>query len=161
MKPPWKYLAQLMSRQRSPDTADEKSAPEDLVAVPASIEGEIDAKTPVLQPEPPKAEVTEEPEQSNSDPQGQGSAGEAAAKLPKLRQTRLKTAKKGRGGSVFEIAVNTSNVPVPATSSPPGSLSDEATCLDKDIKQLRDLLAQKLRMQNAQLRKMLERFERS
>jgi hypothetical protein len=35
---------------------------------------------------------------------------------------------------------------------------DDAASLDQDIKQLRNELAQKLRLQNAQLKKMLERF---
>lgn len=37
----------------------------------------------------------------------------------------------------------------------------EVTGLDEEVKQLRQLLAQKLRAQNTQLKKMLERFERS
>jgi hypothetical protein len=51
----------------------------------------------------------------------------------------------------------------PVPQSPSASANpffDEAASLDEDIKQLRNQLAQKLRLQNAQLRNMLKRFER-
>lgn len=48
-----------------------------------------------------------------------------------------------------------------AKSSPAvPSISYETTSLDGDIRELRRQLATKLRLQNAQLRRMLERFER-
>lgn len=40
------------------------------------------------------------------------------------------------------------------------TLSDDLTALDEEIRILRGQLASKLRLQNVQLRKMLERFER-
>jgi hypothetical protein len=50
---------------------------------------------------------------------------------------------------------------VVAKSSPAvPSVSDETTSLDDEIRELRRQLAGKLSLQNAQLRKMLERFER-
>ena len=199
MKPPWKYLAQLVSRQRSSETSDETSAPDsarrlvaielqppatillsspeatpvteqvdegepkDLVTAPTAIDSEIDPETPDLSPdlkEVAKAEVTEAPEQSNSDPLVQRRAEEAIVQLPKLRKAKLKTAKKDRVGPHVEIADAITDLAVPATSSPADTFFDRATSLDDDIKQLKDLLAQKLRMQNAQLRAMLGRFER-
>ncbi|MGO6667010.1 hypothetical protein ACCS43_16780, partial [Rhizobium ruizarguesonis] len=39
-------------------------------------------------------------------------------------------------------------------------MSDDAISLDGEIRLLRDQLARKLRLQNAQLKRMLDRFER-
>jgi hypothetical protein len=47
--------------------------------------------------------------------------------------------------------------PVPPDQSSP---SDDPLSLDDEIRVLRGQLAEKLRLQNAQLRKMFERFER-
>jgi hypothetical protein len=54
-------------------------------------------------------------------------------------------------------------VELPAAAKPVGDnpFLAEVTGLDEEVKQLRQLLAQKLRAQNTQLKKMLERFERS
>ncbi|WP_457584617.1 hypothetical protein [Ensifer canadensis] len=41
---------------------------------------------------------------------------------------------------------------------PPTAFADEVAALDEDIRQLRRQLAKKLSLQNAQLKKMLERF---
>jgi hypothetical protein len=199
MKPPWKYLAQLVSRQRCSETSDETSAPgsarrlveielqspatillsspeatpvteqvdesepKGLLTAPTAIDSEIDPETLELPPdftEVAKAEVTEAPEQSNSGPLVQRRAEEAVVQLPKLRQAKLKTAKKDRVGPQVEITDAITDLAVPATSSPADTFFDRATSLDDDIKQLKDLLAQKLRMQNAQLGAMLGRFER-
>ncbi|MGO7133529.1 hypothetical protein AB9E06_22015 [Rhizobium leguminosarum] len=48
-----------------------------------------------------------------------------------------------------------------AQSSSRESFFDEVASLDEDIRQLRGQLAQKLHLQNVQLEKMLERFDRS
>ncbi|MBY5524200.1 hypothetical protein HFO60_26880 [Rhizobium leguminosarum] len=50
-------------------------------------------------------------------------------------------------------------VVVPPSPSAPTAF-DDAINLDEEVKLLRDQLARKLQMQNAQLKKMLERFER-
>jgi hypothetical protein len=56
---------------------------------------------------------------------------------------------------------NTRPVVVPAeVSQAPRTPSDETISLDEEIKVLRGQLAERLRIQNAQLKKMLERFER-
>ena len=200
MKPPWKYLAQLLSRQKSSETANEAGAPdsaqklveielrptatillssqeaisgtvqvnegkhEDLAPALAAIENEIVPETPDLKLdylETAKAEVTKEKAQSNSDLLEERLEVEAAAQSPKLRQARLKSAKKVRVGSPGETSGAIADLPVPAASSTADPFFETATSLDEDIKHLKDLLAQKLRIQNAQLREMLKRFERS
>ncbi|WP_310865730.1 hypothetical protein [Rhizobium hidalgonense] len=44
-------------------------------------------------------------------------------------------------------------------SSSRGAFFDEVASLDEDIKTLKSELAQKLQLQNAQLKKMLKRFD--
>lgn len=200
MKSPWKYLAQLVSRQRSSETAGEQSAPnsarklveielrpattillsspeatsetarvsegkpEDRVTAPLAIDSVIDPETPGLRPDftsAGKAEVIQEKERANADPVEQPQAGEIAVQLPELRQEKLKTAKKEPTGSPVEFSGAVKDLPVPTASSTPDPLFDDAKSLDEDIKYLKDLLAQKLRMQNAQLREMLKRFDHS
>ncbi|CAN7550107.1 hypothetical protein LJR255_003911 [Pararhizobium sp. LjRoot255] len=48
-------------------------------------------------------------------------------------------------------------VPQPSPGVP--TVSDDAISLDEEIRLLRDQLARKLQLQNAQLKRMLERFE--
>ncbi|MBO9101891.1 MULTISPECIES: hypothetical protein [unclassified Rhizobium] len=138
--------------------------PENLAPAPASIENEMVPETPDLQldyPEAAKAEVTKEKAQSNSDLLEERLEVEAAVQLPKLRQARLKTAKKVGVGLADEIPGAVADLSVPAASSTADPFFETPTSLDEDIKHLKDLLAQKLRIQNAQLREMLKRFERS
>ncbi|WFU13096.1 hypothetical protein QA646_27525 (plasmid) [Rhizobium sp. CB3090] len=56
------------------------------------------------------------------------------------------------------VAINAQNAKSP---SPEDGLFEEVAGLDEEITQLRIQLAQKLLLQNDQLRKMLERFDRS
>ncbi|MBD9498418.1 hypothetical protein [Ensifer sp. ENS01] len=44
-------------------------------------------------------------------------------------------------------------------SRPPMTFVDEMTALDEDIRQLRRRLAEKLRLQNTQLKQMLGRYD--
>ncbi len=190
MKPPWRYLSQLMSRKKTSDTPDDRrsvgtagnleieSKPAETVLLP-SPEGlpetepsdvragddhgpmgadvETDAAALDLQldeSEGAKAEATREQKQSDPDPQDPPSAETAVQSL----KTRAKATRKDR--SVATPAPTGTETPAPRISSPTDTFSNDATDLDRDIQQLRDLLAQKLRLQNAQLRAMLERFDR-
>lgn len=195
MKPPWKFLAQLVSRRPPSETPDQtverdknpmpiesevQRAPVPRSALPKAIPvPEPSAESP--SPDPvettiastadvdtvslkagaeEKARAVEEQEQPLADVPAPSTAVARASSM-----SRGKPAKVARKGG----ANGTRQSPVPAGAEPvpqPPSVSanpffDEAASLDEDIKQLKDQLAQKLRLQNAQLRKMLERFERS
>jgi len=128
------------------------------------VDSEIDHETPDLPPDFTEAvndAVTSERDQPNADPVDQRPAEEAAVELPRLPQAKLKVAKKVRVGSPGEKSGAIADLPVLAKSSTEEPFFEKATSLDEDIKHLKDLLAQKLRIQNAQLREMLKRFERS
>lgn len=49
---------------------------------------------------------------------------------------------------------------VPQSSADVPTVSDDTVSLDEEIRVLRQQLAKKLQQQNAQLKRMLERFER-
>lgn len=197
MKPPWKYLARLVSR-RSSETLGEASAlkragkpaeielrptetvlsasPEadrrgeekdessavDRVTAPAAIDSEAKSKESAVPPSfTDEAKVETTGEQFVSSTLHLRPTGEAAVQMPKLRRATLKNAKKGPVGPITVMPGTTTDAPGPVTPQLGNTFVDNAKSLDDDIKQLKHLLAQKLHMQNAQLREMLERFERS
>ena len=65
------------------------------------------------------------------------------------------TKRKGRTRTVEPVVAASKALPAVVAAS-----DDEATSLDDEIRVLRGQLVRKLRLQNAQLKKMLERFER-
>jgi hypothetical protein len=196
MKPPWKYLTQLVSRRRPSETSDEAVAHSDhkvaevelnsaqaiLLASPAAnpiaeqvsrnsaadveVPGETASKFDTAKraslPEAfdaDKSETTADGKRSASHLPTRVRAVEAGVKPPVRRKAKPKTVKKDR----MEIAGSRSVVEVrehvlPTTRSAENLFLDDAASLDDDIKQLKDQLAQKLRLQNAQLRDMLQRF---
>ncbi len=86
-------------------------------------------------------------------------AGEPSS-MPQGKPSRL--AGKGRVNRIAQSPMATGVETAQQSPSASGNpFFDEAASLDEDIKQLREQLAQKLRLQNAQLREMLKRFERS
>ncbi|MBD9596940.1 hypothetical protein IB270_29340 [Ensifer sp. ENS05] len=85
-----------------------------------------------------------------------GGNPKAASKThPVERQTRAKRSRAQKIASAPRIAYGEGNSDVQAR---PISAAEEAAALDTEIRQLRRQLARKLSLQNAQLKKMLERF---
>lgn len=84
----------------------------------------------------------------------------ARTKLESKQQTKRRD--RGKRGN-FNVAKQRAVAPKYHQSLPPSSSSDlffdEVASLDEEIKILRIQLAQKLHLQNVQLKKMLERFE--
>jgi hypothetical protein len=201
MKPPWKFLAQLMSRQRPSEQPGQTSerdidrkpvetklqpAPPPLLASPEAVTGleyddesssqdpveattvntsEVDTGAPaslMAEGREQKAEADSGREQSAVDVPALGPASAAGEQLGIPQVKPSKVTRKGRAGRIAQSPVAVGGEPVPQSPSASGSpFFDEAASLDDDIKQLKDQLAQKLRLQNAQLRKMLKRFESS
>ncbi|WP_080578898.1 hypothetical protein [Sinorhizobium fredii] len=90
-------------------------------------------------------------------PQSQTSAN--SQKKPEIR--RRERSKNARAEGVAQSAVATNEAETVQTSSSGDTFFNEVAILDEEIKELRRLLAQKLYLQNAQLKKMLERFDAS
>ncbi|MDP9812185.1 hypothetical protein J2W42_005055 [Rhizobium tibeticum] len=81
-----------------------------------------------------------------------------AAAIASAQEPRLKLSPKVR--TINKLRVKSSSETDRAVQTPPlDPFIGEVTGLDEDIKQLRNQLAQKLKLQNDQLKKMLERFD--
>ncbi|QKK20377.1 hypothetical protein [Rhizobium indicum] len=77
---------------------------------------------------------------------------------PSGRQGRAKKTRTDRGSESTDVANSDQGA---QSSSSRESFFDEVASVDEEIRQLRGQLAQKLHLQNVQLEKMLERFDRS
>ncbi|MBM3095049.1 hypothetical protein GFB56_30395 [Ensifer sp. T173] len=200
MKPPWKFLAQLMSRQRpsvnsgqtserdsdrkpvetklqpapppllaSPEAApgpehDDESPSQDAVEITAVNTSAVDTVAPAsvtAEAGEQKAGADDGRGQSVVDVQALAPTSGADEPLGMPQRKPSKVARKGRVSAIAQSPVVAGGEVRQSPSASGSPFFDEAASLDDDIKQLKDQLAQKLRLQNAQLRKMLKRFESS
>ncbi|QKK28007.1 hypothetical protein [Rhizobium hidalgonense] len=186
MASPWKFLARLVSPRRqqkqehgsTDDVKPDVSAIAELTEAPAGSRLKaVDRaanERPFIHEEREAASVdphhaeeavsivddTADVESAKpveaADPALSNEADTAAHAAPKaFRVGEGQTRKRGmRGKKPKTIAV----VVPPSPSAP--TAFDDVINLDEEVRLLRDQLARKLQMQNAQLKKMLERFER-
>ncbi|MEH7872267.1 hypothetical protein V7794_08730 [Rhizobium laguerreae] len=91
-----------------------------------------------------------------ADPASTNDVAIAAQAAPKPSRIDEGTARKRRRQAKKAEVVDIVSQPSPRV----GIISDDAIRLDGEIRLLRDQLARKLRLQNAQLKRMLDRFER-
>ncbi|MGV1760499.1 hypothetical protein ACQZ6F_27590 [Rhizobium sp. A22-96] len=201
MKPPWKFLAQLVSRRQSADKTDQTregdndrkpveielqppsepspvsqtatlggehdhdSRSPDPVEMTASNPTEVEPPepvSPIAEAKAPSVGALDEHPQLVTGMASLAPEGEVVEPFTKPRKTASKPTTKvpvNRAASHSATAGKEPTLQSLSVSTNP--FFDEAANLDDDIKQLKDQLAQKLRLQNAQLRKMLERFDRS
>ncbi|MGE6784197.1 hypothetical protein ACQKGL_16945 [Ensifer adhaerens] len=177
MKSPWKYLLDLAWRRSAeqPESVPEVG-PEGHRAPPSPTDA------PVVTPRPVEVATTVEAAavEVESDPGAEGTgnvvvetigdkrgsavASEQARATKAVDRPRRKPSKQqvlGKKSNARNVAVAAS-VEYGAASSdarvPPTAFADEVAALDEDIRQLRRQLAVKLSLQNAQLKKLLERF---
>ncbi|ARM92277.1 hypothetical protein RHEC894_PE00254 (plasmid) [Rhizobium sp. CIAT894] len=182
MASPWKLLARLISpgrEQKRESGSTEKVTPEALAnAGPTGSPGEeslIGAGRPASEDLPRHSQagvISVEPVQSEeavnggrdevergaakiaeaTDPPLSGGTGIAvtAAQTMTKRAVEVAPRKQRRRGKEAVAVANFSQI---------NDTADEVN-LDEEIRALRDQLARKLKLQNAQLRKMLGRFER-
>lgn len=187
MRSPWRFLADLTSRRKSqqpllptpipkahvaaadderastaapvgsldhpdraeaaqPDVPDQAAPPESIVAVDDNVPA-ADAR--VSDPEPLTLAI-DEATSKHGDEAIMSNAGKKRAKRIQQRHVEWPSSSDLRPNDVAGEQ--------PATSARSGFL-DEVLTLDAEIADLKVALAQKLKKQNAQLRRMLERFE--
>jgi hypothetical protein len=177
MKTPWRFFVEM--------TSSRKPAPAQL-ALPGS---EANSEDPASVAEPASlrvsvAETGDEPHKIDevpAVPEASTASQEAAAEpdlpvtggialapaneviAPSPRRSQPKTAKRAKwpgepavAGTAITTSDGQDSRPVPSRGS---AFFDEVVDLDDEIRQLRAALARKLSSQNAQLRKMLERFD--
>lgn len=186
MASPWKLLARLVSPRRQ--QRQEHGSTDDVKPDPLAIAKptETAADNVLNAPEPPVGEnpvADEQSEAVSADPDhtvdtasslygkaDSEDAGPAQAADPALSDDAATVARdagtplqNGEGATRTRRKLAKSAEPVetvlPPSPAAPAVL-DDTISLDEEIKLLRDQLARKLRLQNAQLKRMLERFER-
>ncbi|UPA27733.1 hypothetical protein [Shinella oryzae] len=170
MASPWNILARLVSprrQQRQEDDPVEKPnvpAIADSTEKPAAVDQPDGPSTARSQPEDAAGGTVSDGtvENDNADvPKDVGSSfadvsPNKTRKPNKARNTAKPASakRKGRAGNVEPPAAAAQPPQVPPT------VSEQMTSLDEEIRTFREQLASKLRLQNAQLRTMLERYER-
>jgi len=186
MASPWKFLARLVSPRRQKGPAGEKAedgAPEEPGTAGSAKQFDGESLDPVdlpgtkssrpLYPADGLAAPHGAPGQAVDHHQDTGQWGSSDVEdvsRPQLPDTvdppvdsasnvnetskAAPTKRKGRSRTAKPV--------VAASKAPPAVLavSNDETSLDEEIRVLRGQLVRKLRLQNAQLKKMLERFER-
>ncbi|WP_085032909.1 hypothetical protein [Ensifer aridi] len=185
MKSPWKFLVELSSRRR-PAKVQGNSVRHD--ADPEDLESEAESRSALTSDNPTEASSTPDQDadgpidqvsvlsdkptsdlnltQAISQPidiQGAKTLGRKSEKNKKPqgkpRIARRERPKRARTQAVARSAVTTNEAQTAQPSSSRDPFFNEVAILDEEIKELRRRLAQKLYLQNVQLKKMLERFD--
>jgi hypothetical protein len=174
MKSPWKFLVQLTSWGR-PAEAREASIERDAETTAMESEAEqtsvlpLDSTEAVGRPDhddtPPVdlvATTRDEVRQSSAEVHALVRDKATSKKSPRTPQTK-RQARVGKTPTDLDAAstVTTRQDQSAQSPSPLKTFFDEAVSLDEEIKQLRSQLAQKLLLQNIQLKKLLQRFDAS
>jgi len=172
MKSPWKFLAQLTSRRRPAEPrASSVERDEDRSVEPVATttsnepERDVDAARVVSVPvdaEEVRAPARHEASPSNADAHAlllEGEISRRSARTPQPK--RPGRAKRARTDMVAQSPAVVNKDQNAQPSSPRETFFDEVAGLDEEIRQLRLQLAQKLHLQNVQLKKMLARFDAS
>jgi hypothetical protein len=175
MRTPWRFVADLVSRRPKPHSQDESPA-----AAPKTIALEYKPAPEEKHPGPettavdlvPATLVEETSPAPHSDPEPATAVGETAPPIEEdvPVSTRTKTAealvkpvptRRKKVAPVVEavVSVDQTGDVAHAVAAGPKSFIDEMADLDAEVDALRRQLAEKLIEQNAQLRKMLARFD--
>lgn len=165
MKTPWKFLLDLASRGRSaesgPATDTPKSRPPSApVAPPVAVPTVLsDARPTEAAPSEIAKDLNETKDiavevvgdKGHSPLLADRTGIDERAGRP-MRQPSVRRARASKSVAA------TARDGAPDVDAPRMTFSDEVTALDEEVRQLRRELAAKLSLQNAQLKKMLERF---
>ena len=168
MKPPWKYLADLMSRGRR---QTKRGITGKLIELEAHLARLPQLGSPDLTPVVPtetddglQAAETQRLHHVDSETEAQP----VALADPALDFVRTRDAdeeallpRERAVSETLEPSVTASDDTAAAVLSPSNGFLDDLAGMDEEINQLRRQLSQKLRSQNDQLRMMLKRFDRS
>lgn len=188
MKTPWRFLADLTSRRRpakpeesstgrsahaeasESDAKSAPAAPSDAAASGAHVSDDRPpaalsktepvhdagaASEPPVDAEEVQAPALADAQAPHVEPVKTGTRAKPQRKPPAKRQG---SAKRTQADVVAKSVAAADHAPVPPSRDP---FFDEVASLDEEIRALRSELAQKLLRQNAQLKKMLERFDRA
>lgn len=174
MKSPWKYLVELASLGRTAKQLDGQREFETSTAEvpPATLaDDRSEASDPIGDAASAAADIPNEPEGTFEPGREEIRAvgletSNVAVDLPSAKQ-RLPSKRPRRAPSVATRPQSPAQVDVveygmaDPNAQPPLTLCAEIAALDDEIHQLRRQLSEKLRLQNKQLTKLLERFDAS
>lgn len=177
-------MADLVSRKPKPDSHDEgpavapttiapeyRPAPEEQhlgiePAAPdhsADVDSEAQVEANLPDPDTGSTDIETAARVAAEAPAGQLGDGEPAPTLTEAAETQVKRApaRRKKINPTVEPVVSTNQTDevAPAVAAGPKSFADEMADLDAEVDALRRQLAKKLIEQNAQLRKMLARFD--
>ncbi|AXA43296.1 hypothetical protein [Rhizobium leguminosarum] len=171
MASPWKLFARLVSprRQQRQEHGSTDEVKSDVLAVAEPSETAADNRLNAADPPLDEKSVPHDQSEAVSaaglvgarpldraDPALSDDADTTAHDAPKPLQAgegaMRKRSRRGKKAERAEV------IPSPSPGVP--TVSDDAIILDEEIRLLRDRLRRKLQLQNAQLKKMLQRFER-
>ncbi|MBY5474675.1 hypothetical protein GFM09_28505 [Rhizobium leguminosarum bv. viciae] len=185
MASPWKLLARLVSlrRKQGQEQGPTDDVQPNVLAITKPTETSADNGLTVNAPVDEEPVAHEQSEAVSADPDhsvdtasslygkaDSEDSGPAQAADPALSDDAATVARDagtplqtGEGATRKRRKLAKSAEPVEAVLPPSPAapaVLDDTISLDEEIKLLRDQLARKLRLQNAQLKRMLERFER-
>jgi hypothetical protein len=180
MASPWKFLARLVSprRQQKEDSAIVDVKP-DVLAIAGPAETAVESGLHIA--DQPAAEQLQLLDRPDARPAGVGQSGETRTDARLNREGELANAGPVSDPDLLDVGTITATVEATAEAEPVKrrarakkigasavvskvsptvpSASDDMVSLDEEIAVLRAQLAAKLQLQNAQLKKMLARFE--
>lgn len=187
MKSPWKFIAQLTSRRVSAKAQDSSSGNDtDPKALESEVEHASarlpssklvdqessasdkakgrDSVAQVIRPpiDDAQAHAPARREADNTVGEEPLLVRKYAVSTKSQTKARIKRRERGEKANAQVAAPTPVTAPDRRSMQLPSSrelLFDEVATLDAEIKMLRNQLAQKLRLQNVQLKKMLERFD--
>ncbi|MGV4791887.1 hypothetical protein [Rhizobium sp. F40D2] len=152
-----------LSAKPSVKADDDKGTPVDQApAASRAVESDPHAaralESPVDVEEPRTAAPDDESDHSRAEADMSAPRNVTGKQRNKPAVKRRAPGKKAKAGVAAQSAIAALEDPRSQPSASRDSFFNDVASLDEDIKKLRSQLAQKLDLQNAQLRKMLERF---
>ncbi|MCJ9673046.1 MULTISPECIES: hypothetical protein [unclassified Neorhizobium] len=171
MASPWKLLARLVSprRQQRQEHRSTDDVKPDVLAIAKPIETVADiglnAADPPIDEKPVAYDPSEAVSADPDHPEETASGVHGTVDIEGARRVEAADpALADDAGTAARDALKPSQTGEGATrkrgTRGKKAASDDAIRLDEEIRLLRDQLARKLQLQNAQLKRMLERFER-
>lgn len=180
MKSPWQFISDLANRrrqrlvERSSDPAADDGpdrlllpAPRESEELPTGVAAESQSGQSTAPPdEPRRDEVQLGTQLLPAEPAGAGHEADRTTPIAPekssgsqtdiVRKTKTRVARAAKPASQHEPDVTQASDSIPEQLPVERTFHDDVRSVDNDIKRLRSELAAKLRVQNEQLRKMLE-----
>ncbi|WP_439629364.1 hypothetical protein [Shinella sp.] len=161
MKSPWKFIGNLISRGRPAD-ADNGQHAESAHAETRAEQAQEDT-LPVIELPPAEdvSPIREPAEEEARAPERSARARAKARTAPKRHEVVEVSTRRKRVGRAKKASIDTANAPdnqATSVANTQDRFQTEVENVDADVQRLRRQLADVLVLQNAQLKKMLERF---